>query len=477
MSSANETNETTSQSSSTPFFSLRAVSLDWIMVKPVPGLDICWSPFEGRECREVPLVRIFGSTPSGQKCCLNLHKGFPYFFLNLPTTITTKAEIHSFIHKLGASIDRAVDISLGRHRGGGQYVFGVEVVRGRPFYGYSGSESLFLKVLVYNPEIISKMVSLLGSGVICQTKFQAFEAHIPFLLQLFVDNNLVGMDYIRMSEVSFREPLPPPERLVKWRSTTYNLVENTDFSVDFSVDGVSDFGAAKDPTETIWSTETVPTKMLSPLKKQAHCVLEVDASVDDILNSVDRPSTPSPSNVDPAVTTLCYIWEDERKRRFGRGNNMSIAQPVSNSEESPQKVPTPLTPNSSSHPRVWNPNGTPSEVTQFMNQKLKAIIDYEDRVLRAQDSPSQDAPLPTQVQDFPSSMHPVHQAVAEFHSSQWTEGPKPEEVDEELLALATQDREAYEILEWMQNLSPTKPKPPPSPENINKKAQKNSKRN
>lgn len=131
-------------------------------------------------------------------------------------------------------------------------------------------------------------LQLTASGVICQTKFQAFEAHIPFLLQLFVDNNLVGMDYIRMSEVSFREPLPPPERLVKWRSTTYNLVENTDFSVDFSVDGVSDFGAAKDPTETIWSTETVPTKMLSPLKKQAHCVLEVDASVDDILNSVDR---------------------------------------------------------------------------------------------------------------------------------------------------------------------------------------------
>ena len=112
-----------------PFFAIRVVSLDWVMIKPHPELDICWSAFEGRECREVPLVRIYGSTPSGQKCCLNLHKGtiklffefpdflaFPYFFLLLPLYLTTKPEIHHFIHKLAASIDRAMDVSFGKKK-------------------------------------------------------------------------------------------------------------------------------------------------------------------------------------------------------------------------------------------------------------------------------------------------------------------------------------------------------------------------
>lgn len=57
------------------FFSIRTVAIDWVMVKPVPELDICWSSFEGRACQEVPVVRVFGATPKGQKCCLHLHKG------------------------------------------------------------------------------------------------------------------------------------------------------------------------------------------------------------------------------------------------------------------------------------------------------------------------------------------------------------------------------------------------------------------
>lgn len=55
-------------------FVMSVVSVDWIMSTPDKSSDVCWSAFEGRACMEVPVIRVFGATPHGQKCCLNLHK-------------------------------------------------------------------------------------------------------------------------------------------------------------------------------------------------------------------------------------------------------------------------------------------------------------------------------------------------------------------------------------------------------------------
>ena len=57
-----------------PVFSVRIVSLDHYMARPEPGLDVCYSELEGTVVERVPIVRIFGTTPLGQKTCLHLHK-------------------------------------------------------------------------------------------------------------------------------------------------------------------------------------------------------------------------------------------------------------------------------------------------------------------------------------------------------------------------------------------------------------------
>ena len=44
------------------------------MAKPLPGLDMCFSPLEGTVIDRVPVVQIYGSTPGGQKTCVHLHK-------------------------------------------------------------------------------------------------------------------------------------------------------------------------------------------------------------------------------------------------------------------------------------------------------------------------------------------------------------------------------------------------------------------
>lgn len=68
-------------------FHVRIVHIDYYMRKPVPGLDAAYSQLQGTAIDRVPIVRIFGSTPSGQKTCVHIRKVRSYAiwdFLLLP---------------------------------------------------------------------------------------------------------------------------------------------------------------------------------------------------------------------------------------------------------------------------------------------------------------------------------------------------------------------------------------------------------
>ena len=55
-------------------FLVRVVALDYYMAPPVAGLDACFSSLEGAPVERVPVVRVFGATPAGQKACVHLHR-------------------------------------------------------------------------------------------------------------------------------------------------------------------------------------------------------------------------------------------------------------------------------------------------------------------------------------------------------------------------------------------------------------------
>jgi hypothetical protein len=57
-----------------PIFSLRIVSLDYYLAPPIQGLDVSFSSLEGTAVDLVPIIRVFGSTPAGQRVCLHLHQ-------------------------------------------------------------------------------------------------------------------------------------------------------------------------------------------------------------------------------------------------------------------------------------------------------------------------------------------------------------------------------------------------------------------
>lgn len=53
---------------------VRMVEMDHYMHSPLKGLDVTWSRHAGQSVERVPVVRVFGTTPKGQKACLHIHQ-------------------------------------------------------------------------------------------------------------------------------------------------------------------------------------------------------------------------------------------------------------------------------------------------------------------------------------------------------------------------------------------------------------------
>lgn len=64
--------------------SVRIVSMDYYLSKPVQDLDVTYSTFRSSSIKKVPVIRVFGSTLAGQKTCLHLHGIFPYIYVPAP---------------------------------------------------------------------------------------------------------------------------------------------------------------------------------------------------------------------------------------------------------------------------------------------------------------------------------------------------------------------------------------------------------
>ncbi|KAK3955000.1 hypothetical protein QBC32DRAFT_381995 [Pseudoneurospora amorphoporcata] len=270
---------------------------------PQFGQDVRFS--HSRKPPKLPVIRVFGSTETGQKVCAHIHGAFPYLYVEYEGSLED-AKAHEYISKLRASIDHALAVSYRKDpvRDRPMYVARITLTKGIPFYGFHVGYRFYLKIYLFNPVVMSRLVDLLQQGVIMSQRFQPYEAHLQYLLQFMVDYNLYGCGYLDAAMVTFRAPVPKHD-------------ENFD----------------NYETEHRWDDATIPSEFITDdysLPRASHCSLEVDICVEDILNRkqvkerrlhhdfIEREQPVS--SKEKLVHSMAGLWTDEmnrRKRRMG----------------------------------------------------------------------------------------------------------------------------------------------------------------
>uniref|UniRef100_A0A3P8WNJ4 DNA polymerase zeta catalytic subunit n=1 Tax=Cynoglossus semilaevis TaxID=244447 RepID=A0A3P8WNJ4_CYNSE len=286
-------------------FTVRIVTADYYLAKPIKDLDVCYSDFRESEVRKVPVVRIFGATPAGQKTCLHLHGVYPY--VCVPYDGHGQQQQERYMRQVAFSIDRALNVAMGNPTSGTKHVFKVVLVSGIPFYGYHAKEKHFMKIYLFNPQMVKRLCELLQSGAVMNKSFQPHDGHIPFLLQFFIDYNLYGMNLINLGAVKFRRSSNKGKGL----RSTIPLICNL-------------WSTIHKRTFVRWEENTIPCSLiLDEVPRQSTCELEVDGVAVDILNRLEV------ENQIGRNPGLQAIWEDERQRRREKDQTSQIATPES----------------------------------------------------------------------------------------------------------------------------------------------------
>ncbi|KAJ8682714.1 hypothetical protein QAD02_018506 [Eretmocerus hayati] len=278
-------------------FSIRVVVADSYQANPIPDVDPTFSHFRGSEIKQVPVVRIFGITPEGEKVCLHVHGVFPYLYV--PYTGQVRADILAY--HLATAIDTAINVSMGSAKANTQHVYKIQQVSGIPIYGYHRKRHQFLRIYFYSPFTLKRATELLQSGCILDQVFQPHEAHIPFIMQFMIDYNIYGMSMINLKTIKHRHSSSASQANEILSSNSSDLLD--------SVINI--------PEEK----EYLPFSVI----KQSVCKIEVDAWASDIVN---REVIDKGIDINPGIAA---IWDDERARRAqaGMGGESQLTNPKS----------------------------------------------------------------------------------------------------------------------------------------------------
>ncbi|KAJ3178228.1 DNA polymerase zeta [Gaertneriomyces sp. JEL0708] len=283
-----------------PLISVRLLSLDHYLATPteydVPLTQFA-PPNAGRltSVLKVPVIRVFGVTETGQKCCLHVHDCYPYIFVEYNGA--PEDDVNAYCYHLGTSINHALSLSTkGDPSTRPSQIASVTLTKGIPFYGFHSSYRPFLKISFVNPHTVQRAVTLLQNGAIMGRKYKVYEAHLPYLHQWMLDYDIYGCEGIMCRGGLFRMPVLDVPHVVPSVYTESSI-----------------------PPMFHW-----PSDICAP-PRQSYCELELDVWARDIMNRSrikERARKPLINTLPDDqngmvihVPSLASIWEDERARR------------------------------------------------------------------------------------------------------------------------------------------------------------------
>jgi DNA polymerase zeta len=144
-------------------FSVRIVNADLYTASPIPGLDLTYSSFRESKVTKVPIIRIFGATPNGQKTCLHIHGVFPYIYIPYDGSQPTD----KYLKQFATSVDFAVHVSLGKASSSTRHVHEIIIVKARytyerllVYYKLNSLGSFLYQIGVKRPMTLKNSISL-----------------------------------------------------------------------------------------------------------------------------------------------------------------------------------------------------------------------------------------------------------------------------------------------------------------------------
>ncbi|KAD5317907.1 hypothetical protein E3N88_17853 [Mikania micrantha] len=273
----------------------------------------------GGKVNEVPVIRVYGSTPAGQKTCLHIHRALPYLYVPCSDIVhQPDQEGDACMRVVSHALEKALKLkgSAGSKR---QHVHGCSLVNARRLYGYDASEQLYVKLYLYHPQDVSRAAKLLLSGSVLEKSLQPHESHIPFLLQFLIDYNLHGMGHLHVSKIKFRHPVPHVFTKKMNLDGQHKQQMNNSFMATNSQEHSSDKVCVE---SSIWLSSTIPDTWIwhfpsqdledNIAKRQSVCELEGDAAIDDILNRQYKLYSSLSQTLSDVrmVQSLVPIWEE-----------------------------------------------------------------------------------------------------------------------------------------------------------------------
>ena len=323
----------------------------------------------------VPVLRIFGPMVSygrhhshhsnqhnhnmSQSSCLYIHGAYPYILARpiqagpdidiITTSISEEKEeqkkwnnesyIESIMEEMQDELENLLQASFNHSDDNDakktknetfmMMIRQLEIVYGRGFYTYcSGPPAPFIRVEYYNPQHRWRIKLLLERGISFSenpkhlVKFQCYEAHIPYTMQVFKDNHLSGLAPIHVIDGRFRHDLPIGPRPFKNQiNKNHHQQSNTTLLSPSSL-------LTRHTIPNSWTWPRNPPKNVFPdnqdknqrnsknlwpfecywTKKESSCDLELDTTIDHLKNRDNNNQTWR------AVPSLQDIWLQEYNR-------------------------------------------------------------------------------------------------------------------------------------------------------------------
>ncbi|EEY64210.1 DNA polymerase zeta catalytic subunit, putative [Phytophthora infestans T30-4] len=252
---------------------VEAVVVDYYMSSPLPADSVKKIPASPcyLRAREVPVIRIFGATPAGQKALVHVHGIFPYFYFRTEDDpdFEDAERLRTLLPRLAKDIE-AANASKQKQR---QQNNGNATAR-------------------FNPSRI--------------------------IAKVFADYNIEGMNYVALSNVKFRFPLPvTQEHLAKAHgSSKYPLI----LLPTTPTEKINGLDKSASPLKGRYAP--VPQASKRRFDRQSSCALEADVAAACILNPKQFESqqkTAEGTGELRNVPSLAAIWEEERQRRIQNG--------------------------------------------------------------------------------------------------------------------------------------------------------------